>query len=121
MRYGNIAVVDYDNKLIKLYAINGEFVRDVILKGCNDPYAVRLLIDGCVLVTDHGPGYVTKYRTDSSESVVWKFDQVQDPLGLDVDEWGLIYVAEDCKISVLSPKGRYTVYDTSVWCFHHTS
>ena len=121
VRYGNIAVIDYSNKLIKLYTIDGEFVKDVALKGRDDPCGARLLIDGCVLVSDYGAGSVTKYQTDSSGSVVWSCGQVQNPLGLDVDEWGLIYVAEDCKISVLSPKGRYSVYETSPCSFHHTS
>lgn len=105
VRYGTIAVVDYDNKLIQLYTTDGGFVGAVTLKGCNNPSCVRLLMDGCVLVTDYGPGSVTKYQTDGSGIVVWRCGQLQHALGLDVDEWGLIYICEKSTIYLISPEG----------------
>ena len=105
VRYGKIVVVACNSKLIKLYTIDGVFVRNVRLIGCNSSYGVRLLMDGCVLVTDYGAGFVTKYQTDGSGSVVWRFDQVEGALGLDVDEWGLIYVCGNSIVYLLSPEG----------------
>ena len=78
-------------------------------------------MDGCVLVTDAGAGSVTKYLTDGNESVVWRCDQLELTMELDVDEWGLIYVRGNSAIYLLSPKGQYKIGDTSSHCLHHNS
>ena len=123
VRYGKIAIIDYDNKLIKLFSTEGEFLRDVMLRDSESPYGVHLLIDNCVLLSarsrDYGAGFVTKYQADGSGSVVWRSGQLQRPLGLDVDELGLIYVCGDFSIYVLSLKGQYKIYDTSSHCLHY--
>ena len=113
VRYGTIAVVYSKRKLVKLYTTDGEFVRDVKLIGCKAPYGVRLLMDGCVLVTDYCAGSVAKYQTDGSGRVVWRCAQLQRASGLDVDEWGIIYICGGTNIYVLSPKGRYDVITSS--------
>ena len=105
VRYGNIAVVNYDKKLINLYTIDGEFTRDIMLRDRQHPYGVRLLMDGCILVYDCDTGSVTKYRIDGSGSVVWKCAQLQRASGLDVDEWGIIYVCGKSAILLLSLNG----------------
>ena len=109
VRYGNIAINDWDNKLIKLYTTDGEFLRDIQLKDAIHPWGVRLMKDNCVLVSDCDADSVTKYRTDGSGEIVWRFDdRLQSSAGLCVDEWGLVFVACNTadKIYLLSPQGN---------------
>ena len=105
VRYGNIAVVNYDNKLINLYTMDREFVRDVKLRDGKPPRGVRLVMDSCVLVSNNCTGSVTKYQTDGSGGAVWRCTRLQGASALDVNEWGLIYVCGNSKIHLLSPEG----------------
>ena len=94
VRYGKIAVTDWDNELIELYTTDGEFVRDIHLKAAKFPRGVHLMKDDCVLVSDCDAHSVTKYRTDGSGEIVWRCDDsLQYPTGLCVDEWGFVFVA----------------------------
>ena len=112
VKYGKIGVTDWDNKLIKLYTTDGEFVRDIQLKDAKQPYVVCLMKDNCVLLSDWKARSVTKYRTDGSGDIEWICeDWLRSPAGLCVDEWGFVF---ECwyfgdTIYLLSPRGNYSI------------
>ena len=112
VRYCKIAVTDWENKLIKLYTTDGEFLRDIQLKDAKRPWGVRLMKDDCILVSDCGAHSVTKYKTDGSGEIVWRCDdRLLSPAGLCVDEWGFIFVCRTIakKIYLLSPQGNCSI------------
>ena len=112
VRYGKIAVTDWDNKLIELYTTGGEFVRDVQLNNVKRLRGVRLIKDDCLLVSDMESHSVTKYRTDGSGNIVWRRDdRLQSPAGICVNEWGFIFVCCNAgdKIYLLSPGGNFPI------------
>ena len=112
VRYGSIAVTDYDNKLIKLYTTDGGFLRDIQLQDAQRPYGVHLMKDNCVLVYDFESNSLTKYRTDGSGDIVWRCDdRLLRPSGMCVNEWGLIFVCciNGEKIYLISPTGNCVI------------
>ena len=112
VRYCKIAITDLDNKLIKLYTTDGEFMRDIQQKDAKHPYGVCLMKDDCVLVSDFEANSVTKYRIDGNGDIVWRCDdRLRKPNGLCVNEWGFVFVTCNAagNICLLSPQGNCSI------------
>lgn len=110
IRYGLVAFIEWDSRKVRLHTIHGEFVREVVLKDRGGhPYGVRLLMDDCIIVSDYAIGTVCKYRTDGTNSIVWKCSRLKEPCALHIDEWGMIYVGSNTtgRIYILSSNGMY--------------